>query len=92
MIALIGLDNLDDLRNVEKRSISDVIIHKDFKSTAVRDENDIAIAKLNSPVRFSSTIIPVCLPMPGKCQSNIINMLPVFMLMFLCISLVEIEF
>uniref|UniRef100_D9HQ22 limulus clotting factor C n=1 Tax=Heliconius erato TaxID=33431 RepID=D9HQ22_HELEA len=66
MIALLGLDNLDDLRNVEQRTISNAIIHQDFASTAVRDENDIAIARLSSSVQFNSVIIPVCLPMPGE--------------------------
>lgn len=70
MIALLGLDNLDDLRNVEQRTISNAIIHQDFASTAVRDENDIAIARLSSPVQFNSIIIPVCLPMPGKYRST----------------------
>ncbi|CAH2085629.1 unnamed protein product [Euphydryas editha] len=62
MRALIGLDSMDDLSNVEERAISKVIIHENFKSTAVRDENDIAIATINRPVAFSKTIRPICLP------------------------------
>lgn len=65
MEVLIGLDNLDDLKNVEKRNISNVVIHEMFTSTAVRDENDIAIATLDKPVVFSETIVPICLPQPG---------------------------
>lgn len=66
MIVLIGLDNMDDLSDVEKRSISSVAIHEQFTSTALRDENDIAIATLNESVPFGDTIIPICLPNPGK--------------------------
>ncbi|XP_060802301.1 tryptase [Amyelois transitella] len=62
MKVLIGLDDLDKLDNVTTRSISKVVIHEKFTSTAVRDENDIAIATLNESVVFSPLIIPVCLP------------------------------
>lgn len=65
MEVLIGLDNLDDLKSVEKRNISNVVIHELFTSTAVRDENDIAIATLNLPVVFNDNIVPICLPKPG---------------------------
>nr|XP_053605955.1 uncharacterized protein LOC128672684 [Plodia interpunctella] len=62
MKVLIGLHDLDKLNNVTTRTISKVVIHEKFTSTAVRDENDIAIATLNQPVTFSPYIIPVCLP------------------------------
>ncbi|XP_045496319.1 transmembrane protease serine 11D-like isoform X1 [Colias croceus] len=70
MLVLIGLDNLDDMMNVEKRNISAVKIHERFTSTAVRDENDIAVATLDAPVQFSDTIVPICLPKPGQDFSN----------------------
>lgn len=63
---LLGLDKFDDLSNVQRREISDVVIHENFTSTSVRDENDIAIATLDKVVPFGDTIIPVCLPKPGK--------------------------
>ncbi|XP_052748519.1 prostasin-like [Galleria mellonella] len=66
MKVLIGLDNLDKLNGVVQRNISNVIIHEAFTSTAVRDENDIAIVTLNSPVLFGDTIVPICLPKPGQ--------------------------
>nr|BAP76070.1 serine protease like protein [Aglia japonica] len=66
MKVLIGLDNLEDLNKVEQRSISNVIIHEQFTSTAVRDENDIAVATLNQPVVFSENIVPICLPQPKE--------------------------
>ncbi|KAM3967112.1 transmembrane protease serine 11D [Aphomia sociella] len=66
MRVLIGLDNLDNLSNVAQRNVSKVVIHEGFTSTAVRDENDIAIATLNSPIVFGETIIPICLPQPGQ--------------------------
>ncbi|XP_063827540.1 clotting factor G beta subunit-like [Ostrinia nubilalis] len=66
MQVLIGLDNLDNLNNVAHRNISDVVIHEGFTSTAVRDENDIAVATLNEPVEFGQTIVPICLPTPGQ--------------------------
>nr|BAL04888.1 serine protease like protein [Antheraea yamamai] len=66
MKVLIGLDTFEDLRNVEERSISKAVIHEKFSSTAVRDENDIAVATLNRPVVFSNTILPICLPKPRE--------------------------
>ncbi|XP_061384900.1 suppressor of tumorigenicity 14 protein homolog [Danaus plexippus] len=66
MKVYIGLDDLEDMNNVEVRNISNVVIHEQFTSTAVRDENDIAIATLNKPVTFSDTIVPICLPSPGQ--------------------------
>lgn len=66
MEVLIGLDNMDDLTNVFKRNISKVVIHEDFTSTAVRDENDISIATINEPIEFGNTVSPICLPKPGK--------------------------
>lgn len=62
---LLGLDKFDDRTNVERREIADVVIHENFTSTAVRDENDIAIATLIRIVTFGDTIVPVCLPKPG---------------------------
>nr|XP_021195380.2 polyserase-2 [Helicoverpa armigera] len=70
MEVLIGLDNMDDLKNVEKRNISNVVIHEAFTSTAVRDENDIAIATLNHPVAFNDNIVPICLPEPAEDFTN----------------------
>nr|BAM34530.1 serine protease like protein [Actias artemis] len=66
MQVLIGLDNLDDLKDVEERKITDVVIHENFTSNAVRDENDIAVVTINEPVEFSKTIIPICLPQQGE--------------------------
>ncbi|XP_046967009.1 plasminogen-like [Vanessa cardui] len=66
LTVLLGLDNIDQLEDVEKRSISKTVIHEDFTTTAVRDENDIAIATINKPIQFGKTIIPICLPNPGQ--------------------------
>ncbi|XP_047532122.1 transmembrane protease serine 9-like [Vanessa atalanta] len=66
LTVLMGLDNIEHLEDVEKRSISKTVIHEDFTTTAVRDENDIAIATINKPVKFSKTIIPICLPDSGQ--------------------------
>lgn len=66
METLIGLDTFEDLTDVARRRIVDVIIHEDFTTTPVRDENDIAIATLNEPVEFSETIVPICLPVKSK--------------------------
>nr|XP_026485598.1 transmembrane protease serine 9-like [Vanessa tameamea] len=66
LTVLMGLDNLEHLEDVEKRSILKTVIHKDFTTTAVRDENDIAIATINKPVKFSKIIIPICLPDSGQ--------------------------
>nr|XP_034828510.1 plasminogen-like [Maniola hyperantus] len=66
MVVLIGLNNMDDLSGVEERTISQAVIHEGFTSTAVRDENDIAIATLNEPVPFNRNITPICLPQPGQ--------------------------
>lgn len=70
MVALIGLDSLSERTNVEERYLSKVIIHENFKSTAVRDENDIAVATLDRPVAFNSIVRPICLPESGKFLSQ----------------------
>lgn len=70
MKVLIGLDNIDDMTNVETRNISSVVIHEAFTSTAVRDENDIAIVKLDAPVQFGDSIVPICLPEPNEDFTN----------------------
>lgn len=66
MVALIGLDSLSERTNVEERYLSKVIIHENFKSTAVRDENDIAVATFDRPVAFNSIVRPICLPESGQ--------------------------
>lgn len=68
-----GLDNLVKLDGAVKRLLSDVIVHENFTSTEVRDDNDIAIGILDSPVLFGDTIIPICLPKPRK-NENIHNL------------------
>ncbi|XP_073952519.1 trypsin-1-like [Choristoneura fumiferana] len=64
MRVLAGMDNMNNLEGVVKRTLSDVIVHENFTSTETRDDNDIAIATLTSPVPFGQTIIPICLPKP----------------------------
>ncbi|XP_073952521.1 transmembrane protease serine 9-like [Choristoneura fumiferana] len=73
MLVLIGLDNLDNLEDVEKRNITSTVIHEKFTSSTVRDENDIAIARLSAPVPFGPTIVPICLPQPGQEFSNMVG-------------------
>lgn len=65
MEVLLGLHEMYEREDVQKRSISNVVIHEDFTSTSVRDENDIAIATLSEPVEFRDTISTICLPKPG---------------------------
>lgn len=66
MEVLLGLDDIDDRRTVTKRNISNVVIHEQFTTTAVRDENDIAIATIDRPVQFNDKMLPICLPNPGE--------------------------
>ncbi|KAG7309976.1 hypothetical protein JYU34_004499 [Plutella xylostella] len=66
MEVLLGLHEMYEREDVQKRSISNVVIHEDFTSTSVRDENDIAIATLSEPVEFRDTISTICLPKPGQ--------------------------
>ena len=40
--------------------VSHVIPHPDYNSTVLH--NDIALLRLSSPVRFTDTILPICLP------------------------------
>ncbi|XP_072929278.1 transmembrane protease serine 9-like [Epargyreus clarus] len=67
---LIGLDNLDELTDVERRNITKVVIHEKFASSAVRDIHDIAVATLDEPVVFRPTILPICLPEPQQEFAN----------------------
>ncbi|XP_052739992.1 plasminogen [Bicyclus anynana] len=66
LVVKIGLDRVNDQTNVETRSVSHSVIHERFHSTPVRDENDIAIATLDHPVRFNKYITPICLPQSGE--------------------------
>uniref|UniRef100_A0A3Q1GSH9 pancreatic elastase II n=1 Tax=Acanthochromis polyacanthus TaxID=80966 RepID=A0A3Q1GSH9_9TELE len=41
-----------------------IIIHENYDSKKIR--NDIALIKLSTPVKFSNTIMPACLPSSGE--------------------------
>ncbi|OTF72522.1 Group 3 mite allergen-like protein (serine protease), partial [Euroglyphus maynei] len=44
--------------------VSRVILHPNFRFSASHpDRYDVALIKLDSPVRFSDSVLPVCLPM-----------------------------
>ena len=43
--------------------VSRVILHPNFRFSASHpDRYDVALIKLDSPVRFSDSVLPVCLP------------------------------
>jgi len=51
----------------ESRTASKVAFHKDFRFTPTGGAvNDVAIVKLATPIPFSDTIRPICLPTAGE--------------------------
>lgn len=45
-----------------RRNITQVIVHPNYKIKDVKSDFDIALMKLQSPVKFSDEIAPICLP------------------------------
>ncbi|OXB56544.1 hypothetical protein ASZ78_008808 [Callipepla squamata] len=59
--AVLGTDNLwKHGKHAAKRSITHISVHPEFNSETF--ENDIALFKLRSAVRYSDSIQPICLP------------------------------
>lgn len=72
ILAYVGAFDLDETedRNVAERSISDVVIHKDWKYDDVKYDADLAILFLSEPVEFSEFIQPVCLTSDTSIQDE----------------------
>ncbi|XP_041989129.1 coagulation factor XI-like [Aricia agestis] len=66
MTVALGLDDLRFMDAVVMRDIVNVVVHEQFTTTVQRDENDIAVVKMNAPVDFNDVIRPICLPYPNQ--------------------------
>ncbi|KAM4836932.1 serine protease 55 isoform 2-T2 [Thomomys bottae] len=47
-------------QSMEVKQIASIIVHMDFRRETM--DNDIALLLLTSPIQFSHTVVPVCLP------------------------------
>ncbi|NXJ97472.1 TMPSC protease, partial [Corythaixoides concolor] len=69
--AVLGVHNLwKHGKHTAKRNIRSIIVHPEFKRETF--ENDIALFELNSAVRYSDFIQPICLP-PAHLYSYVDN-------------------
>ncbi|KAM6970640.1 transmembrane protease serine 2 [Aplochiton taeniatus] len=58
-----GYLRLSQMQAVVGNSVTKIIIHEKYKSD--NNENDIALMRLQTPLRFSNTVRPICLPNVG---------------------------
>ncbi|XP_056467915.1 mannan-binding lectin serine protease 1 isoform X1 [Gadus chalcogrammus] len=58
----LGLHDVRDKHRSTRRSVDQVLLHPDFQP--LNYNNDIALLRLDRPVRFTGLIRPVCLPKP----------------------------
>uniref|UniRef100_A0A8C0Y6F8 ST14 transmembrane serine protease matriptase a n=2 Tax=Cyprinus carpio TaxID=7962 RepID=A0A8C0Y6F8_CYPCA len=58
--AYLGLHRQKEKQQATKRLLKQIIPHKNYNSYTY--DNDIALMELDSPVTFSATIRPICLP------------------------------
>jgi hypothetical protein len=62
--AVLGRYNLSDASdpNSVRRKIARMIVHSEFSKTHRQSEGDIGLLIMESPVRFTNYIQPICLP------------------------------
>ncbi|KAG7254988.1 hypothetical protein CRUP_034842, partial [Coryphaenoides rupestris] len=58
----LGLHDVRDKQRSTRRSVDQVLLHPDFQP--LNYDNDIALLRLDQPVRFTGLIRPICLPKP----------------------------
>lgn len=54
--------------------IDRVILHEDFESDYIHDTNDLALIRLQKPVKFNENVRPVCLPYKGSLFCNLLTL------------------
>lgn len=64
--AYLGLHNIKNKESAVIRSIIKAIRNKNYGGPRKNFNDDIALLKLSSPVEFSKTISPICLPNQGE--------------------------
>lgn len=47
-------------------AIDEIILHEDFESDYLHDTNDIALIRLQHPVKIDENVRPACLPHKGQ--------------------------
>lgn len=60
---------------VISRSITNVMVHENYRKVAKNKHDDIALLRLNSPVIYSDFVSPICLPLlPSQWNKNYTNL------------------
>ncbi|KAG5348170.1 TMPS9 protease, partial [Acromyrmex charruanus] len=58
----VGMHDIKNLNDGYIAAIDEIILHEDFKSDYLHDTNDIALIRLQQPVKIDENVKPACLP------------------------------
>jgi len=62
----VGMHDIKNLNDGYIVAIDEIILHEDFKSDYLHDTNDIALIRLQQPIKIDENVRPVCLPLKGQ--------------------------
>lgn len=60
------MHDIEDLSEGYIVDLDKVILHEDFESDRIHDTHDIALIRLQHPIRITNDVTPVCLPRKGS--------------------------
>lgn len=62
----LGMHDIENPNEGDIARINEVILHEDFESDNLHDTNDIALIRLQHPVKMNENVKPACLPSKGQ--------------------------
>ncbi|KYQ53177.1 Ovochymase-2, partial [Trachymyrmex zeteki] len=62
----VGMHDIEDPSDGYIAAIDEIILHEDFESDYLHDTNDIALIRLQHPVKIDENVRPACLPHKGQ--------------------------
>ncbi|XP_018306523.1 ovochymase-2 [Mycetomoellerius zeteki] len=62
----VGMHDIEDPSDGYIAAIDEIILHEDFESDYLHDTNDIALIRLQHPVKIDENVRPACLPHKGS--------------------------